>query len=212
MKRNLGELLTASAAISLFLILASCSAHTTYSVVLDILSYIPDEERTQAWTALDATPDRAILLPYLEPVFEDISTVDAEIRRGIELTYPAPDSPEAGDLIVRFRVDADVFNDGGGEISSTEIHLYVADPDAENVFLTEYRALTVDTPSIASGETTNLYGDRTIGVGDPGFERIRTGNIRVGVEAVVTMDTGTTIRYTLNELRLSVHVRALSLL
>jgi hypothetical protein len=202
-------------ALAALVLLTACAGKTRYVIDLDILSFIPKSEHTRDWTLESGASDHLLLLPYYGEVVDDVSTVDAELREGTELEFPVPDSPAKGDITLTFAADVDVSNGSGStNIETAEIRLFAAKANVDDVYTNGNKVLSFSLSGLGPNQSRNLSGKRTIEQGDPGYDLLTSGKVRLGAEGYFEAATGTNIAagYSLNKLRVTVSVRPFSLL
>lgn len=197
------------------LMLSGCAVQTRYSLEIDVLSFFPREEHARRWTA-DADGNdgyRAIFLPYSEELFRRSEPVGAELRQGFEVDVPVPDDPGVEDLTLSFQIDAQVFNrSDSGEIRTAEFRLLAAPRSVEDVYADGTVLLDFDTVDILPGDSRRLAGTKTLRRGDPGFDVLSSGRLRLGMDGIFLLDAGVTMEYRLDILRFRISVRPFSML
>lgn len=198
------------------LLLTGCSAGTRYSLEIDIVSFIPEEERSREWIADDGGSTeryRVIFLPYSEELFRESEPIGVELQKGFELDVPVPDDPGVEDIVLSLHVDAEVFNrSSSGVFREAAFHLRAAPAAVENVYTDGTVMLSFDALDISPGESVHLRDTRTVRRGDPGFDILSTGRARIGLEGLFWSDADVSMEYRLNEMRIRVSVRPFSLI
>ncbi|TVR71290.1 MAG: hypothetical protein EA427_04530 [Spirochaetaceae bacterium] len=198
-----------------FLVLSGCAVQTRYSLEIDVLSFVPEDEHAREWTADSDEDDgyRAIFLPYSEELFRESEPIGTELQKGLEVDVPVPDDPGVEDLTVSFQIDAEVFNrSGAGSIKSVEFRLLAAPHSVENVYAHGTVMSTFDTTDIRPGESRRLAGTKTLRHGDPGFDLLATGKVRLGLDGLFFSDPDVTMEYLLSILRVRISIRPFSML
>ncbi len=215
-RRSVMAIILAGTAACAVLLLPGCKVQTRYSLEVDVLSYIPEDERAREWTADDDENGeryRVIFLPYSEQLFRESEPIAAEFQKGLEVDLPVVEDPGVDDLTLSFQIDADVFNRSeSDDFKEAAFRLLAAPHSVENVYADGTLMLTFDATDIPAGESRTLAGTRTIRRGDPGFEILAAGKARLGLEGLFRSDPGVTMEYVLNVLRVKISIRPFSML
>lgn len=206
----------AGTAICAFLLFPGCKVRTRYSLEVDVLSFVPEDDRAREWTADDdenVERYRVIFLPYSEQLFRESEPIAAEFQKGLEVDLPVVEDPGVEDLTLSFQIDAEVFNRSeSDDFKEAAFRLLAAPHSVENVYADGTVMLSFDATDIPAGESRTLAGTKTLRRGDPGFEIIAAGKARLGLDGVFWSDPGVTMEYVLNLLRVRISVRPFSLL
>lgn len=191
-----------------------CSAKTQVAADIGILSFIPPDAHTQKleMPAVDGEYF-LLLLPYYDQLVSAMNTVEAEFTRGFKLEYPVPKTRVKGDIVLSFTVDATFWNTGeSGQFDEVTLALFAAPLSTDNVYTEGQRVLSFSIEDLEPGTDATLQGTKTIRPGDPGFELLTTGALRLGARSYFRAQGPAQIQFQMYELRARISIRPFSLL
>ncbi|MEX2445036.1 MAG: hypothetical protein WD492_15650 [Alkalispirochaeta sp.] len=194
-------------------VLSGCSARTRFAVDLDLLSFIPQDEhsRTEKVPAGDGG-SYLLLLPYYDQLITDLDTIETELTRGYLLEFPVPETQTEGDLALTFTLDVSLENVGDtGSFDRVEFALFAAPVSAANVYTEGRKVLDFAVTNLEAGTLEERAGTKTLRPGDPGFQLLTTGAVRLGARAYFQGQGQPRIEYVMRELRAGLSVRPFSL-
>ncbi len=172
---------------SLFLALAACSGHTVHRLEVDLLSFVPPENRTGT---LDIT-QAEIRVPD-DPGGQEVSVpgaealVDGRISLRVDLENTGT-LPARVDLEVRMgpKEDTDLY-DGNGDIQVKKESL-----------------------TLSLGETGTLDLSVNLQPGDPAYQLVKSGSFRIGARLSLSGDR---VRYTLAQAEVVLRLKLFNLI
>jgi hypothetical protein len=184
------------------------------AVDLDILSFIPPEEHLQELNTPAVDGEYfLLLLPYYDELLSTLDTVEAEFTGGFEAEYPVPETRVEGDITLSFTVVVELSNIGeSGHFEEVSFGLFAAPLSAENVYTDGQEVLSLSIQDLTPGSSTTIQGTRTVSIGDPGFELLTTGAVRLGARGYFRAQGPADVRLNMRELRSRISVRPFSLI
>jgi hypothetical protein len=173
----------------LALALAACSGHTVHRVEVDLLSFVPEGNRSGTLSLTQAEvrlPDDPAGQEIQVPGAEALEDGQIALQVGLQNT-----GNSAADLTLEVRAgpqsDSNLYDGTGGD------------------FAVKTASLTLN-----RGETATLDGSLAIGPGDRLYNLIKTGAFRLG--ARVRVNSGDQVQYTLTQAEVVLRLRLFNLI
>lgn len=199
--------------LALLLLLGACSGRTWYAVDIDVLSYLPSEERSRELAFELPEEFYLYLLPYLDDLVTDPGLVEAVYANGVEVELDTPEAPDDGDIVLEFTVDTEIENVGSsGMVEVVRFGLFMAPLETEDIYFDEHRVVAFEVTDLQPGEFVRLGGTKRVEPGDPGYSLLATGSFRLGARAYFRGAAASGIAYSMEEIGVKMSLRPFSLL
>ena len=174
----------------LLVLSAACRLSAVVTVDLDLLSYLPSDERNASVSVPTTDPLRIYLLPGIQ-IDDSSAGPDDAMRTGSLLSFPSLDRLSDGMPTLETVVAIDVLNTSASDaVPGGSIGIFVAAEDSINIYSDGAIIGESTLDPLPAGATARVELVVQVDRNHPEFATLLSGAFRVGVRLELSENTG----------------------